>query len=161
MVQQTIHERARPIAIGAEGPREFFLIHGYTGSPSDFNHLPALLHDRFEARVYAPRLVGHGTRVEDLSPLRLTDFIANAEHELRATLRQGKRIVIGGHSFGGQLALFLAARYPVSAVFATALPYRLRFPLWLPGMGLVAKLRPAWPKRLPRAELAERAHAFH
>ncbi|MEK7140159.1 MAG: alpha/beta fold hydrolase [Patescibacteria group bacterium] len=133
MAQKDIHPHARPIALKGRGDTAFLLIHGYTGSPTDFNGLPAYLREQLDASVFVPLLPGHGTKVEDLHGLTKNDFIKTAEEALQPLLTQYKRIIVGGHSFGGQVALHLAARYPVHGVVVSATPYRPAFPLNIPG----------------------------
>ena len=162
MGEQTVHKKAGRITIGTPSDRVFFLIHGYTGSPTDFNGLPQFLHKRFGAHVVVPRLMGHGTRVEDLDALEYEHFASQVRAELAPILRSGARVVLGGHSFGGQLALLMAAEHPqVAGVFTTTAPYRMRFPLNIPGVAYLARIRPRWAKRIPPHELAQRKDAFY
>lgn len=134
MAQKDIHPHARPIALKGKSDLAFLLIHGYTGSPTDFNGLPVFLEENLSASVYAPLLPGHGTRVEDLRGLTKNDFIKAVEQELESLLAKHNRVVVGGHSFGGQLALHLSARYPVHGVVITAAPVRPAFLLSIPGL---------------------------
>ena len=57
------------IDLKADSELLFFLIHGYTGSPDDFNELPEYLHKNIKANVKVILLKGHGTRIEDLDNL--------------------------------------------------------------------------------------------
>ncbi len=127
MAQKTVHPLAEPIILKGLGEEVFLLIHGYTGSPTDFNGLPEFLHKQHNASVFIPLLPGHGTRVEDLRGVTKDDFMQVAEAVLQDLLAKHSRVIVGGHSFGGQVALHLAARYPVSGVFVSAMPYKLRF----------------------------------
>src|SRR3989344_743010 len=109
-----IHSLAKPITLTANSDREFILIHGYTGSPSTFRNLALHLHKRFNATVKVPLLKGHGTKIEDLENLHYEDFYKQIEEIVKADLKKGKKIVIGGLSFGAQLALHLSSNYPVN-----------------------------------------------
>lgn len=145
----------------AASDREFFLIHGYTGSPTDFNTLAKRLHQHFNATVKVLRLPGHGTNIRELDHLQYKDFIHYVEAELEKDLRQGKRIVIGGVSFGAQLALILAARHPVVGVFHVCIPYKMRFPLNLEILGGLKIFRKDWKKNYAHEELALRKNASY
>ncbi len=139
----------------------FFLIHGYTGSPTDFNGLPNFLTQTFGATVEVPLLIGHGTRIEDLDGLTFQDFLNSVEPKLKARIDAGERVVLIGHSYGGFLALHLASRYPVAGVFTTATPYQLKFPFNIPAMSLLGYIRKYWPKKLPLEEIQRREAAFY
>ncbi len=139
MVKKDIHPHARPIALKGGGELAFLLIHGYTGSPTDFNGLPAFLEKNLQASVYAPLLPGHGTVVEDLVGLTKDDFIKSAEQELEHLLSKHKKVIVGGHSFGGQIALHLSARYPVHGVVVTAAPVKPAILLTIPWLYEVYK----------------------
>ncbi|MSU44859.1 alpha/beta fold hydrolase [Candidatus Nomurabacteria bacterium] len=132
MAQKNIHPYAQSIALRGKNEIAIFLIHGYTGSPTDFNGLPLFLYEHYGVSVFVPLLPGHGSCVEDLRGFTKDDFIKFTEEELKPLLSSYSKVIIGGHSFGGQLALDIASRYPVGGVFVTALPYKLYFPLSIP-----------------------------
>jgi len=46
-----VEEKAKTIDIKANSDKEFFLIHGYSGSPEYFNYLPEYLNKKFNANV--------------------------------------------------------------------------------------------------------------
>ncbi len=109
-------------------------VHGFTGTPYEVRYLGERLHAA-GFTVCAPRLPGHGTRVEDLDATRWTDW-ADAVEDAFDTLRLScARVAVVGQSLGGLLALHLAAHRPeVAAVAALATP------LWLDGLsGRVAR----------------------
>lgn len=161
MVESKIDEKARSVYLKAKSRREFFLIHGYTGSPSDFNELGAYLHKRFNANVKIIRLKGHGTKIEELGELDYEDFLKQAEIELKKDLDKGLEIVVGGYSFGAQLALNLAAKYHIRGVFTVSIPHKLRFPLNLPFLGILGLFKKKWKKRLWEIEIKLREKSFY
>ena len=146
---------------GAAGSLAFFLIHGYTGSPTDFNGLPKLLERAFGATVVTPLLPGNGTKIEDLEGLTIDDFILAAERSLRETMKNHERVIVVGHSFGGHIALYLAARYRINGVITTSIPYRLKFPFNIPGISLLGLFKKRWKKKLPEEEQKRREHSFY
>ena len=155
----TVHREAQSVNITVPSGRAFFLIHGYTGSPTDFNGLPKFLSNRFNASVQIPRLIGHGTELKDLDALETRHFVSQVEAEFRILYKQGKEIVLGGHSFGGQLALYLAGKYPVAGIFTTGTPYVLRMPLGIPFVTSILQLKKSWTKYFPQSEIFARANA--
>lgn len=102
------------------------LIHGYLGAPLEVAELAAYLGER-GYRVYVPRLRGHGTAPEDLAGRNRHDWIASVDRGYAILKNQCGRVVAGGFSTGGALALDLAVRAPeVAGVFAVCPPRRLR-----------------------------------
>lgn len=134
------------LILSAESKKEFFLIHGYTGSSDDFHNLPALLHARFNANVKILLLPGHGTKVEDLDDVTYADFMQVLRSELEKDLAQGMEVVLGGVSMGGLFSLLLAAEYPVKGVFNVSSPYVMKFPFNVPGLKYVLKHKKYWKK---------------
>jgi esterase/lipase len=120
------------IKLNSKSNNELILIHGYTGSPGDFGKFPSFLNKELNLEVKAIKLIGHESVIEDLFPLEYEDFLNQLEGELEKELKKGKNIFLGGYSFGAQLALDLASKYPVSGVFLFSIPYSLRFPWNIP-----------------------------
>lgn len=139
----------------------FFLIHGYTGSTSDFNGLPGFLRENYDMDIIIPLLPGHGTRIEDLEGLRFRDFFTFVEKVFVEEQKNYQRIFIGGISFGAQLALVLASRYDVQGVFHACIPYQLKFPFSLPGIQLLGSVKKYWRKKIPEQERKLRASSFY
>ncbi len=160
MDKKTIHPLAEPIILKGLGEEVFLLIHGYTGSPTDFNGLPEFLHKQHSASVFIPLLPGHGTRVEDLRGVTKDDFMQVAEAVLQDLLAKHSKVIVGGHSFGGQVALLLSARYPVSGVFVSAMPYKLRFPFSVRWLYYILIVKEFWTKRISEREQLERIKDF-
>jgi len=138
-----------------------FLIHGYTGGPTDFNGLPKYLSESFKADVKVFLMRGHGTRVEDLDDLSYEDFIEQADEELKQNFKIYDEIIIGGVSFGGQLSLILASKYPVKGVFTVCIPYKLKFPFNTPFLSILGLFKKLWLKKIPVDEMKLRQEAFY
>ena len=161
MAESKINEKAKEINLKANSKKEFFLIHGYTGSPTDFNGLGKYLHKKFNANVKILRLKGHGTKIEDLDKLEFEDFANQVEKELKKDIKKGMSVVIGGVSFGAQLALYLAGRYPVKGVFHVSIPHNFKFPFNIPFFGLLGFFKKRWRKRIGIEEAKLREGCFH
>jgi len=129
MDKNKIAKAAKTIRLISSNKKMFFLVHGYTGSPTDFNQLGNYLHKRFNANVKIMRTVGHGTNISDLDNLNYIDFLEDVETELKKDLAKGMKIVIGGLCLGSLIVFDLAARYPVKGVFSSSLSYKYRFPV--------------------------------
>lgn len=87
------------------------LCHGFTGSPQSVRPWAEDL-AAAGLTVRVPRLPGHGTTWQEMAATTWAQWLAEvgaALAELRAT---GARVVVGGLSMGGGLALRLAADHP-------------------------------------------------
>ncbi len=155
-----VAEKAKEINLKANSNREFFLIHGYTGSPTDFNDLGNYLHKKFNANVRIIMLKGHGTKIEDLDEIGLSDLLKQTEEELKRDLAKGRKIVLGGYSFGGIIALYLASKYSVQGVFNIVAPYQLKWYFNTPLIFLLAKAKKYWKKHIPDEEKILRKNSF-
>lgn len=101
------------------------LLHGLTASPLAWNAIAGAL-NAAGATVVVLRLPLHGhadrltTALEGLSVDLLTNDV---QAVLGAVAALGKRIVIGGHSLGGTLAIHAAARSPHVARIVAVAPF--------------------------------------
>jgi carboxylesterase len=87
------------------------LVHGFTGSPQGLREWGEYLRDRGFA-VSCPLLPGHGTSWPDLNRYRWPDWAGTAGAALGDLARRCDTVVVAGLSFGGALALHLAATVP-------------------------------------------------
>ncbi|NVN98006.1 MAG: alpha/beta fold hydrolase [Geobacteraceae bacterium] len=102
------------------------LVHGFLAAPLEMLELATYLQKR-GFWVYCPRLRGHGTSPEDLATRKCDDWVDSADlgYALMSTICS--KVVIGGFSFGGGLALDAAARLTgLAGVFAVSPPFRLQ-----------------------------------
>ena len=97
---------ARP---GADGQRIGVLLsHGFTGSPASMTPWGRYLADQGFA-VAVPRLPGHGTVWQELNRTGWDDWYGELERAFEKLRANVDRVVVGGLSMGGGLALDLAA----------------------------------------------------
>ncbi len=102
------------------------LVHGFLAAPREMLELATSLHDK-GYWVYCVRLRGHGTAPEDLATRTGCDWIESVDIGYAMMSAVCRRVVIGGFSFGGGLALDGAARIAgVAGVFAVSPPFRLQ-----------------------------------
>jgi len=161
MNETKIDKRAETINIKADSDKEFLLIHGYTGSPTDFGDLGQNLHKTLNCNVKIPRLRGHGKTIKSLDNLTFNDFLKQVEDELKKDLKKGRKIIIGGYSFGGSLALYLASKYPVAGAFGISVPYKLKFPFNIKGLVFLGLFKKYWKKIIPHHEKKLREKAVY
>ncbi len=161
MDKKSINRAARTIELKANSKKEFFLVHGYTGSPTDFNKLGHYLHKRFNANVKIMRIVGHGTKIEDLDSLHYKDFLECVEKELRKDLKKGRKIIIGGLCLGSLIAFELASHYPVKGIFSSSASYKYRFPVNILSYLEPAILKKHWKKPATAYEKRARMGSYN
>jgi esterase/lipase len=102
------------------------LVHGFLAVPSEMLELATYLHGK-GFWVYCVRLRGHGTSPEDLATRKGCDWIESVDIGYAMMSAICDRVVIGGFSFGGGLALDAAARISrLAGVFAVSPPFRLQ-----------------------------------
>lgn len=87
------------------------MIHGFTGNPVSLRPWGEALAEHGFA-VCCPRLPGHGTSWHDLATRRGDEWIDEVDTALTRLRGAGGPVVLCALSFGGALALDLAARRP-------------------------------------------------
>ena len=94
-----------------EGVRNsFFLLHGFTGSSSDWLNVFALFDVTFN--IYAIDSVGHG---KSESPQDISFYSPESQsNQIKSIIEKfkGEKNVLLGYSMGGRLALTFALAYP-------------------------------------------------
>lgn len=97
--------------------KRLVLLHGFTGAPSSFDELCALLRTRAGAAVgvYRPHILGHGVAADGVHTF--DDEITRIATELERGGLRGAHLC--GYSLGARLALGLLARAPQLFVSAT------------------------------------------
>ena len=131
-VAQAPRDPSTGILLGAE-PRDIrparprgavLLVHGFNGSPNNFNDLP----DRLAAagwRVRAMLLPGHGTTPYAFEQTTPDDLRAAVTATLRELRREHDAVALLGHSMGGALAVLAAAEEPPDALLLVAPFFRV------------------------------------
>jgi esterase/lipase/1-acyl-sn-glycerol-3-phosphate acyltransferase len=111
---------------GASRQLGIVLLHGFLAAPREVLELATFLHGK-GYWVYCVRLRGHGTSPEDLATRDRNDWIESVDIGYAMMSAICKRVVVGGFSLGGGLALESAARIPkLAGVFAVSPPFRLQ-----------------------------------
>lgn len=117
----------RPILIrGADRDLGVVLAHGFLAAPRELAGLAEYL-GRQGLWVFVPRLKGHGTSPEDLARCTGGDWRESVDAGYAALSMICRRVIVGGFSFGGGLAMDCAARLGnVAGVFAVSPPMQLQ-----------------------------------
>lgn len=95
----------------AAGGRDGVLVlHGFTGSPQSMRPL-AEAFAQAGFTVELPLLPGHGTSIDDLIPMRWSDWSTAADAAYLALAGRCERVVVAGLSMGGALTIWLGERH--------------------------------------------------
>lgn len=116
-----------PVLLKGESRRlGVVLVHGFLATPREVLELAEYLHGK-GFWVYCVRVRGHGTSPEDLDTRSGDDWVESVDLGYALVSAVCRRVVIGGFSFGGGLALNAAARISgLAGVFAICPPFRLQ-----------------------------------
>ena len=110
---------------GSLADTALYMIHGFTGSPSELRRLGYYLND-LGYTVKAIRLPGHGTTPEDMIRTDHHDWWNGVLEGYAELVEAGyKRIIPVGHSMGGLLALRLATKEKLPGVVSLSTPIYL------------------------------------
>jgi esterase/lipase/1-acyl-sn-glycerol-3-phosphate acyltransferase len=103
------------------------LVHGYLAAPREVRAMAEHLCGAGYA-VYAPRLKGHGTCPEDLAQAAWEAWYESVNRGYAIMKTITERVIVGGFSTGGTLALLAAARKGarIQGVFSINAPLQLR-----------------------------------
>lgn len=131
------------------------LVHSYLAVPEEVKKLATFLRKK-GIWVYALRLPGHGTSAEDLATRNYREWIEAVETGYVLMRALCDRVIVGGVSVGGNLALDLAGRVKaVDGVFAICPPLELSdySTKFMPS-------RDVWQRLMGRLKKEERKNEF-
>lgn len=106
---------------GENGATGILMVHGFTGTPSEFRRVGYFLHEQGYT-IQAIRLPGHGTSPEDMLLTEWTDWYKHVRDSFDTMATLCKSIIVMGHSMGGLLALRLATERQVAGIVSLATP---------------------------------------
>ncbi|GAA4864564.1 carboxylesterase [Paenibacillus vulneris] len=111
---------------GERASTHIMMIHGFTSSPAEFRRLGYYLHD-IGYTVDGILLPGHGTSPEDMMTTGWKDWSGHVvQHYDAIKNRNGKQVIVIGHSMGGLLAMKLAMERRLEGVISLSAPIFLK-----------------------------------
>jgi carboxylesterase len=132
--QQPIAAPRNEIILEGTAPCRVLLLHGLTGTPTEFGYIAHFLHHRGGLSVECRQLVNHGQPITVLAATRWEELLESAREHLRAAravaTRAGVPLVVGGLSLGAVLSLLLAAESPEDVAGVMALSPTLFYDGW-------------------------------
>ncbi len=117
-IDTTIKEGNEGFVIG-NGSIGVLLTHGLGASPYEIKELSEFLAEK-GFTVYAVRLDGHGTSLEDLKRTKWESWYDNYQRAYVSMKNTKEKVFVGGMSLGGLLALKLAEDEDTAGVIALA-----------------------------------------
>ncbi len=128
------------------------MLHGWSAMPRQTRPIAERL-NRKGYWVHAPRLTGHGTKPENLelaTEKHWLDDVCCAVQELKSK-PQIKKVVVGGISLGGNLAMLASERVVIDGFIFLGTPIFLRnhFAIWL-GLKIISPFKKYIKKKYPR-----------
>lgn len=121
-----------PIFIDRQSEIGILMFHGFTSTPRQFREFaPSLANLGYT--VYAPSLAGHGTTPADLEKMSSEDWKNQAVADYLKIKNRVKKVFIVGVSFGGNIAFYLAEKFPteVAGVISLGTPIYLRYQIFI------------------------------
>jgi len=108
-----IKEKAKPFFYRAKTKSDSLalLIHGFSGSTYDLQDIGHYLASQ-GINVQGIRLAGHGSSPEDLAKTSSGDWWQSVEQEFQNVRDKYKKVFMVGYSFGSNLSIDFAIRYP-------------------------------------------------
>ncbi len=95
---------------GAKTPIAIVYLHGWQGSPHDYDPVLQRMASALGANLFYQRLSGFCVTSEAVVSITVDDLVNDAWEALEIGRRIGDRVVVVGSSMGGDLALWLGAQ---------------------------------------------------
>lgn len=117
-----------PLFINKESDVGVLQLHGFTSTPHQFRECSQYLVKQGYT-VYTPLIAGHGTSPRQLAKTTSNDWTRSVDEALQFLQQHVKYVVAIGNSFGGNLAFWLAHKYPdaLTGIVSLGTPIVLRW----------------------------------
>src|SRR5512137_1645825 len=99
---------------GRKTPPSIVYIHGWEGSRQEYAAVFDSAAREMGANIFYTRLRGYGVTTEEITRVRLDDWINDTWEAYEIGRRIGDRVIVAGSSMGGDLVLWLAAEHPTA-----------------------------------------------
>lgn len=164
--EEASHWRDHPYLLKGGSGVGIILIHGWSATPKQMLPIARAIHKQGHT-VMLPLLTGHGTVPEDLEQVTANQWIEDAvkaADELRS-LESIQKVVLGGISMGGNLALLTSQRTKADGIILIGTPVHLKNHFWV---WAGSKLFPIfmkyakknYPKKVVSTDLKETSYQY-
>jgi len=161
-----VAHKAQPFSIKSGSRILIMLIHGFTGTPYDLRILADFLASNgYDIEV--PLLSGHGGNAVRLLNTRHKDWVQSVETILEQKIKEYDKVFLIGYSFGSNIALHLATKYPqIAGIITLGIPIFMRNELQIRFLLPLAKIfkktyRKRWMSEEITKEWAEQGRHTH
>ncbi len=132
----------RSFSLNGDNGVGVLLIHGFTSTTRIVRSLAEYL-NKTGITVMAPLLPGHGTHPEDALKVNRSQWLETAEKAYESLKARSDKVIVGGESMGGLLALHIAAHHAeISGLTLFAPAIRIRNHWMAPILAPFIKFRP-------------------
>lgn len=149
----------QPIFLKGKKKMAVVLLHGWTAMPKQLRLLAENI-NRSGYWVSVPMLSGHGTKPEDMERFGARDWIRDAEEAVKIVKDMPgiEKVVVGGSSMGGNLALLVSQTKKIDGVILIGTPVHLKnhFWIWI-GSRIVPLFKKYFKKKYPQKVQKEKA----
>jgi pimeloyl-ACP methyl ester carboxylesterase len=97
---------------GRKTPLSIVYIHGWQGSRHEYAAVFDAVARELGANIFYTRLRGYCVTTEEITRVRLDDWINDTWEAMEIGRKIGERVIVAGSSMGGDLTLWLASRHP-------------------------------------------------
>jgi carboxylesterase len=98
---------------------------GWTSTEHDLHEMMQYLQEK-GIEYKSINLKGHNTKSSDLHGVTYQDWLYQAERAYLQAMKKWDIVFVGGLSTGGQLALYIASKYPVNGIISIGTPLRIK-----------------------------------
>jgi len=102
------------------------LLHGWSSPPEELLPLGKYLNS-LGYTVFAPLFSGHGTKPEDLIGVTWQNWLVDSQNALEELKKHSNKVILGGISMGGNLAMLLSEDEAVAGIIAMGASVKFRF----------------------------------
>jgi pimeloyl-ACP methyl ester carboxylesterase len=97
---------------GRKTPISIVYIHGWEGSRHEYDAVFDTVAQELSANLFYTRLRGYSVTSEEITRVRLDDWVNDTWEAYEIGRRIGERVIVAGSSMGGDLTLWLASQHP-------------------------------------------------
>jgi len=99
---------------------------GGGGTCADLKYIAEDIYNETGYTIHIPLLPGFGTSPQDLKNTPINVWKNALDEEIQLLEKQCHKLIVGGHSMGGILALILASKYELDGIFTLSAPIGIK-----------------------------------